>query len=94
MDLVEQGIMHVSDVNLVVIDECHHAVRNHPMHTFLASIQYVPPAQQPRVIGLTGVLLMGKKISNLHKNLENLEATFGGKIVTISNEDTFHNVML
>lgn len=94
MDVVEQGQLNITDLNLVVIDECHHAVRNHPMHSFLALMQYIPINQQPRVIGLTGVLLMGSKFSNIEKHLNNLESIFGGRIVTINSGEHFNNVLL
>lgn len=86
--------MSISDLNLVIVDECHHAVRNHPMHSFLALLQYIPVSQQPRVIGLTGVLLMGSKVGNIHKDLTNLESVFRGKIVTINSGEHFNNVLL
>lgn len=94
VDVVEQALMSITELNLVIMDECHHAVGNHPMHAFLNLIQYAPLELQPRVVGLTGVLLMGSKLNNIRKDLESLEASFRGKIVTVKSGEHFNNVLL
>uniref|UniRef100_A0A1A9WDV9 ribonuclease III n=1 Tax=Glossina brevipalpis TaxID=37001 RepID=A0A1A9WDV9_9MUSC len=94
VDIVTQNLIKISDISVVIIDECHHATKNHPMHTFLSLFQYVDQCQLPRVIGLTGVLVKGNKFKSIQKELNNLEATFRGKIVTINSKEEFNNVML
>ncbi|KAL9920963.1 endoribonuclease Dcr-2 [Glossina fuscipes fuscipes] len=94
VDIVNQNVIKLTDISVVIIDECHHATKNHPMHTFLSLFQYVDQSQQPRVIGLTGVLIKGNKFKSIQKALNDLEATFRGKIVTISSKEEFNNVMV
>uniref|UniRef100_A0A1A9W8L5 ribonuclease III n=1 Tax=Glossina brevipalpis TaxID=37001 RepID=A0A1A9W8L5_9MUSC len=93
VDIINQNLIKITDVSVVIIDECHHATKNHPMHTFLSLFQYVDQSQLPRVIGLTGVLVKGNKFKSIQKELNNLEATFRGKIVTINSVKEFNNVM-
>uniref|UniRef100_A0A1A9WSS4 ribonuclease III n=1 Tax=Glossina brevipalpis TaxID=37001 RepID=A0A1A9WSS4_9MUSC len=87
VNIVNQNLIKITDISVVIIDECHHAIKNHPMHTFLSLFQYVDQTQLPRVIGLTGVLLKGNKFKSIQNELNNLEATFRGRIFTINNNN-------
>ncbi|XP_053966118.1 endoribonuclease dcr-1 [Anastrepha ludens] len=95
VDIVSQNYIKITDLSVVVIDECHHATRNHPMHEFMRHFQEVADKTKlPRVIGLTGVLLKGNKLTRIREELECLESTFRGNIVTVSSMEKYQNVML
>lgn len=94
VDIVNQNLIKVTDLCVVIIDECHHATGNHPMHEFLSTFQSHPESQLPRVIGLTGVLIKGNKLGAVIDELKKLEATFRGNIITISNINEMKNVMV
>ncbi|XP_004529883.1 endoribonuclease dcr-1 [Ceratitis capitata] len=94
LDIVSQNFIKITDLSAVVIDECHHATKSHPMHEFMRLFQDIPDKTNlPRVIGLTGVLLKGNKLHKIREELENLEATFRGNIITVSTMEEYHNVM-
>ncbi|XP_067628454.1 endoribonuclease Dcr-2 isoform X2 [Eurosta solidaginis] len=95
VDIVSQNYIKITDLSVVVIDECHHATKSHPMHAFMSHFQKVTDKSKlPRVIGLTGVLLKGNKLVKILEELESLEATFRGNIVTVSSIEEYRNVML
>lgn len=94
LDIVSQNVIKITDLSVVVIDECHHATGNHPMHAFLSSFQFSDKTKLPRVIGLTGVLIKGNKLGNVLEDLKKLEATFRGNIITVRSTDQLNNVMV
>lgn len=92
--MLSQNFIKITDLSVVIIDECHHARNNHPMHEFMRHYRMATnKSQLPRVIGLTGVLLKGNKLNKIREELENLEAIFHGKIVTVSTIEEYQNVM-
>ncbi|XP_036333291.1 endoribonuclease Dicer [Rhagoletis pomonella] len=95
LDIVSQNYIKITDLSVVVIDECHHATKSHPMHEFMRHFRDIADKSKlPRVIGLTGVLLKGNKLAKIREELENLEATFRGNIVTVSSIEEYRNVMV
>ncbi|GLG98532.1 Endoribonuclease Dcr-1 [Gryllus bimaculatus] len=49
------GFLSFVDINLIVLDECHRAVRNHPVQQIMRDFDKC--RQRPRVLGLTAPLL-------------------------------------
>lgn len=98
VDIVNHNYIKLSDLSIVIFDECHHATKTHPMHQFLSFFQDAIRCNEgvslPRAIGLTGVLLKGNKLGNIEKDLKALEAVFRGNIVTVSTMEQFNNVMV
>ncbi|XP_055921701.1 endoribonuclease Dicer [Eupeodes corollae] len=94
VDMVTHQYLSINDLSCVVMDECHHATKSHPMHRFLSLFLYANQAELPRVVGLTGVLLKTEKKGDILTYLKELEAVFRGKIITVENLDEFHNVLL
>ncbi|XP_023297775.2 endoribonuclease dcr-1 [Lucilia cuprina] len=94
LDIVNQNLIKITDLSIVIIDECHHATGNHPMHEFLSAFQYCDQSKLPRVIGLTGVIIKGNKLGQVIQELNKLEATFRGNIVTIQDLEQMKNVMV
>lgn len=72
----------LNKINLLIFDECHHAVNDHPMRSIMKAFNGV--ATPPRVLGLTATLL--NKNCEAHKVLQEVEAletTFHGQVATV-----------
>lgn len=87
LDVIRHGYLKVSDFNVIIFDECHHAQKEHPMlmlmQKFLELDGKIPKKDQPRVIGLTGMLTTPSvKPQNVLDDLRRLESTFRGTITT------------
>ena len=94
-DVVVHGFMSLSQFNVIVFDECHHARNNHIMHRTMGLYQHVPTANRPRIIGLTGMLLSGQCEPNTVVNqIEQLENTFNATIATVRTFNEYTNVLL
>lgn len=95
VDLIAHRFLKLTDLSLVIFDECHHGTKSHPMHQFMSYFQLEPDKSKcPRVIGLTGVLLKTGKLADVVKDLKSLEATFRANIITVQQIDEMHNVLL
>lgn len=95
LDVVQHGYMSMSQFNLIIFDECHHARGNHCMHRLMQFYQPVAISQRPRIIGLTGVLLDSTvSQKTILTSLNNLENTFHATIATVSSAQEFVNVLV
>ncbi|XP_068147219.1 endoribonuclease Dcr-2 [Drosophila tropicalis] len=95
LDLMLHSYLSLGSVSIVIIDECHHGTGRHPFREFMRLFLHVGPSVQlPRVVGLTGVLIKGNEISNVQKLLKELETTYHGNIITVSDMKEMENVML
>lgn len=57
------GQIRITDVSLVIIDEIHHAVRNHPYVVFIETfLSQITGADRPRLLGLTASPAAGNPI--------------------------------
>lgn len=93
LDLFQQKYMELRSVSIIIFDECHHGTGHHPYHETMRLFQLAKPPL-PRVIGLTGVLIKGNEIKQVAKKLKELETTYRGNIVTVSDRKEMENVML
>lgn len=97
MDAVKHSFISISQVNVIIFDECHHARKNHPMHELMKQFKYLTPENQPRVIGLSGMLIgIDSTIEpdTVEDELKALESTFLSTIVTVNRLEDFKNVLL
>lgn len=55
VNLLDKGCeyMTMARINLLILDECHHAHRNHPFAKVMAHYNRADPATRPRVFGMT-----------------------------------------
>ena len=76
-NLLHSGYLHLRNVNLLVFDECHHAVKNHDYVQIMKVFDSVPEFDDhPRVLGLSASLLNRKiKPGQLVKLVKELETT-------------------
>ncbi|KAH8413794.1 hypothetical protein KR222_008371, partial [Zaprionus bogoriensis] len=92
LDLFQQNHMQIRSVSIIIFDECHHGTGHHPYHEIMRLFQIM--TQLPRVVGLTGVLIKGNEIKQVGKKLKDLETTYRGNIITVSDQKEMDNVML
>ncbi|XP_052902030.1 endoribonuclease Dicer [Anopheles moucheti] len=87
LDVLRHGYMSPSNINMIVFDECHRAVGQHPMHAIMKEIVAAPAKERPRVLGLSGTLLFKELKLSAHvpAELERLENTFNATIATVAN---------
>lgn len=86
LDIILHGFMAMSSVNLIVFDECHHAVTNHPYAEIMKCLDSCSPGSHPRVLGLTASILNNKCRSPavLERSLKDLEGTLHSTVETAS----------
>nr|QXE98926.1 Dicer-2 [Aedes aegypti] len=94
LDVLKHGYLSVKHINLLIFDECHHGVGEHPMHGIMEQFLRVPKSDHPRVIGLSGMLLYKqiKSVALVSPELERLENTFNATIATVGSYDAFTEV--
>ncbi|KAI5634354.1 hypothetical protein NE865_12902 [Phthorimaea operculella] len=84
-DMLTHSYIRIQDINLLIFDECHHAVVDHPMRLVMKHFDGVPVKDQPRVLGLTATLLNANvNIGKVEDSLRELETTFHATIATVN----------
>lgn len=74
-NILHGGFIHLRNVNLLVFDECHHAVKNHDYVQIMKMFDSCPN-DRPRILGLSASLLPNKcKPGELEKQIKKLETT-------------------
>uniref|UniRef100_A0A2H8TDA5 Endoribonuclease Dicer n=1 Tax=Melanaphis sacchari TaxID=742174 RepID=A0A2H8TDA5_9HEMI len=85
---LHHGYMHIKDANLLIFDECHHAVSLHPfkqiMQIFHDSNLNID--EHPRILGLTATLI-NSNTKNVKDELTKLQTTFNATIRTRYDEN-------
>ena len=76
-NLILQNHLSFSKVNLLIFDECHHAVKNHDYVQIMRRFKdFVGSQDATRILGLTASIIPGKcKAEKLEKKIEELECT-------------------
>lgn len=83
LNAVDHGYVSLKNANLLIFDECHHAVGKHPMAQIMERVRGVTSEDAPKILGLSATLLNANINSNdLPKILSKLEETFSAKILT------------
>ncbi len=82
-NLILQKLLMFSQVNLLIFDECHHAVKNHDYVQIMRRFKDDLSHETPRVLGLTASLIPSKcKQGELLKKIEALENTLNCRTQT------------
>ncbi|XP_047524815.1 endoribonuclease Dicer isoform X3 [Pieris napi] len=82
-DMLTHKYIMLEDINLLIFDECHHAVDEHPMRLIMRHFDGLC-GEQPRVIGLTATLLnCNVTLHKVEDTLRELETTFRATIATV-----------
>ncbi|MPC24342.1 Endoribonuclease dcr-1 [Portunus trituberculatus] len=86
LDLILHSQMSLADVNLLILDECHHATGNHPMREIMRryeSLKAHKPELCPRVLGLTACVIHKKcKFDDVRNQIRELEKTMFSALTT------------
>ena len=83
-NLLSTGILKTSHVNVLVLDECHHAKENHPMAVVMRDY-WNPKKPDGRVLGLTASVIDKKKVggkAELRASIEKLQTMINARLVT------------
>ena len=76
LDMLKHRFISLSKVNLIVFDECHHAVGNDPYKLIMQFYLRCPENDRPHILGLSASIISGNcKPGDLPKKLRDLEAT-------------------
>lgn len=71
VDILNHGIMSLDRVNLIIFDECHRAVNDHPMRQIMQRFKEYPKTNLPRVLALSATLLNSNvKIDKVEQTIE------------------------
>ncbi|XP_076220926.1 endoribonuclease Dcr-2 isoform X2 [Nomia melanderi] len=89
---LNHGFMFLNKINLLILDECHRAVNNHPMRLIMKLFEFCPEEEQPKVLGLTATLLNANTMcNNIDTIVRSLEITLHAKIATVNSELQLQN---
>ena len=84
LNLLSTGILSPDNVNVLVLDECHHAKENHNMAIIMKDF-WNPEKPSGRVLGLTASVIDKKKINSsndLKLSIEKLQRMLNAHLVT------------
>ncbi|XP_053977112.1 endoribonuclease Dicer [Hylaeus volcanicus] len=85
VDAISHGHIFLNRVNLIIFDECHRGVHDHPMRQIMKLFENCPIEQQPKVLGLSASLLnCNVQVDKIQQIIRNLEVTFNAKIATVN----------
>ncbi|XP_011632113.1 endoribonuclease Dicer isoform X1 [Pogonomyrmex barbatus] len=88
VDMLSHGYITLDRINLIIFDECHRAVANHPMRQIMQRFEDCPKEKQPRVLAMSATLLNANiKIDKIESTIRSLEITFHAKIATVESSD-------
>lgn len=75
-------ILDLNKVNLLIFDECHNAVNDHPMRGIMKAFSGLQ--DPPKVLGLTATLLNRNcDATKVVEQVQILETTFHGQVATV-----------
>ncbi|XP_015183335.1 PREDICTED: endoribonuclease Dicer isoform X2 [Polistes dominula] len=86
VDVICHGYLNLNRINLIIFDECHRAVNDHPMRQVMQQFEQCDTKEQPRILALSATLLNSNvKLTNIIDSIKTLEITFHSKIATVGN---------
>ncbi|XP_027844608.1 endoribonuclease Dicer isoform X4 [Aphis gossypii] len=85
---LHHGYMHIKDANLLIFDECHHAVALHPFKQIMQVLHdsNLNIDERPHILGLTATLI-NSNTKNVKDELTKLQNTFNATIKTKYDEN-------
>ncbi|WCJ29281.1 dicer-like 3 [Euphorbia peplus] len=88
LDALRKAFLNLEIVSLIVIDECHHATRNHP-YTKIMKEFYRKSVTKPKIFGMTASPVVRKGVSSsmdCEDQLLDLESLLDSQIFTIEDK--------
>ncbi|XP_011693477.1 PREDICTED: endoribonuclease Dicer-like isoform X2 [Wasmannia auropunctata] len=87
LNLLVHRYIALSSVNLIIFDECHRAVSNHPMRQIMQQF-YFSQEDHPRILAMSATLLNSNiKAEKIESTVRELEVTFHAKVTTVESSD-------
>ncbi|KAL7643352.1 UNVERIFIED_CONTAM: hypothetical protein RMT77_006644 [Armadillidium vulgare] len=93
-DLLLHKFISLNQVNLLILDECHHATGNHPMREVMREYNSLKfhEYEVPRVMGLTACVLHGKcQAKKVDGYMKKLEEDLDCVLITSKDQETVLN---
>ena len=86
LDALSHRFIHIAKINLIVFDECHHAVKNDPYVRIMKEFYFnCPREDRPHILGLTASIISGKcKPGDLTIKVKELEEKLDCRTETAS----------
>lgn len=88
LNLRNHGFIQLSQVNLLIFDECHHAKKMHPYRQIMQTFDY-KRTDNPKILGLTASVVNEKvkDFGNLESEIRELECTLQSTCETSQDEE-------
>ncbi|KOC68324.1 Endoribonuclease dcr-1 [Habropoda laboriosa] len=84
LNALTQGYIFLNRINLLIFDECHAAVNDHPMRQIMKCFTHYSKEEHPRILGLTAVLInCNVSLTQIESHIQCLETTFHARIATV-----------
>ena len=88
LDLLCHSFIRLSQVNLLIFDECHHAKKSDPYKQIMQVFDRCPSDAHPKVMGLTASIVNGKvKPWKIESEIRELECTLRATCETSQDEN-------
>jgi len=89
VDLLKHSYIQLSQVNLLIFDECHHAKKDHPYRQIMQVFNSKSRADHPKILGLTASVVNKKvkHLGNLESEIRDLECTLRSTCETSRDEE-------
>ena len=88
LNLLLHGFIKLSQVNLLIFDECHHAKKSHPYKQIMNRFAGRQETDYPKIMGLTASVVNKKvKPGKIESEIQELECTLRSTCETSQDED-------
>lgn len=87
--IIHHGFLRLSRVNLLILDECHRAVKQHTYREVMRCMDVLEPHDRPRVLGLTASVINSKATEHqVERKVHELEMALHSRVLTVSNQQS------
>lgn len=69
IDILTKRFITLERINLIIFDECHRAVNNHPMRQIMQQFENCPKEKHPRILAMSATLL------NANTKVDSIQST-------------------
>lgn len=71
LDIITHGYLHLNRINLIIFDECHRGVNDHPMRQIMQRFEQCETTEQPKILALSATLLNSNvKVNNIIESIK------------------------
>jgi endoribonuclease Dicer len=90
LDCLNSGLVTMTQINLLVLDEAHHTKKNHPYARIIKDHYIREPKKRPRILGMTASPV-DAQTKDLRAAAMELESLLCSEIATVSDKVLFEN---